>query len=503
MKVVDANDMRKLEDYAISDFNVPSIILMENAAQGAVSALISETGDVFGKKIHIFCGGGNNGGDGLAMARILKNKNADVKITLLKDRCDIKGDAKANLTICEKMGIPFVNLCDFNSADIIIDAIFGTGMHGDAAGIFKDAIEKINESHAFVLSVDIPSGVSANSGYASSPSALADLCVTFSALKLGHLLFPGKSYFKKLVKVDISIPQKVINEFESGYDIIDKTCKKLLPKRSNNSHKGSFGKALAYVGGKGTSGAACLSSSAILKSGAGMVMATVPESIYEIVAKHIPSVMVHPITSKKEVLDKISWADVLLLGCGTGVNEETKKIVFDLIKTNEKPMCLDADALNIISENPDILLSKKCEIILTPHILEFSRLSGLSVDEIKKKPIECAKAFSKKYGVTLVLKDAVTIVSDKFGHIFISSGSNSGMATAGSGDVLAGIITGLLAQGVAPLESSVLGVYIHLASGMLAKDEKGEFGMTAEDILKAVPYAIKENIDIPPNIKEL
>ncbi len=505
MKLVDVKTMRELERIAIENYGVPSLLLMENAATGAVLALIAEIGKVENKNIHVFCGGGNNGGDGFAISRMLHNQNANVKITLLSDKNKVKGDAKTNLEICEKMGIPFVLPEECKDADIIVDAIFGTGFQGETKGDVKNCIDLINESGAYVLSVDIPSGVSADTGHASASSVCADLCVTFSAVKTGHLLFPGKNYYKKLVKTDISVPVEVINETNSGYDVIDKFSKKLLPKRQSNSHKGSFGKAYALVGSKGMSGAAILSSSAVLKSGAGVLITAVPTGIYEIVAKHIPSSMVFPLGENpySEICEKLKTCDVLLAGCGLGTEDKTRDLIFSLITTFDKTIVLDADALNTISQNPDILFEKKGEIIITPHIAEFSRLSGLSVVSIKENPVDAARDFSQKYGVTVVLKDAASVVAEKSGHVHISSCSNSGMATAGSGDVLAGIITGLVAQGASPESASVCAVYLHLAAGEIAKCEKSEYGMTSEDILNAVPKAFKKEIDISPCIKEL
>lgn len=511
MKVVNVSQMRELEQIAIEEYGVPSLLLMENAAAGFVSALQSETGPVSGKKIHIFCGRGNNGGDGFAIARMLHNLNADVSITLLFDETTAAGDAKINLEIVKKMGIPFSESTQCLNCDIIVDAIFGTGFHGETEGTAKTCIDLINESTAYTASVDIPSGVAADTGRASASSVYADLCVTFAALKPGHLLFPGRAHFKKLIKTDISVPIQVINQLQSGYDVIDKSKAKLIPERKANSHKGSFGKALAFVGSLGMSGAAVLSSSAVLKSGAGMATAAVPETALNTVASHLTSVMTLPLPCENGVLtenaaelllEKLKHQDVLLAGCGIGTSEAAKKTIYRLVTENEKPMVLDADGLNAVSACPEILSRKKCELILTPHLVEFSRLTGLSVSEIKENPISAARTFALKYQVTLVLKDAVTVVVGKTGTVFVSPCSNSGLATAGSGDVLAGIITGLLAQGAKPEDAAVCGVYIHLAAGHTARKAKGEYGMTSEDLLCAVPAAFMEEIDIAPEIKE-
>ncbi len=511
MKVVTVSQMRDLERIAIENCGVPSLLLMENAAAGFLAALQSEFGEIKGKKIHVFCGKGNNGGDGLAIARMAHNLNADVSITLLFDEAAAAGDAKTNLEIVKKMGIPFTDAAQCLHCDIIVDAVFGTGFHGETTGETKQCIEFINESNAFVASVDIPSGVSADTGQASSGSVFADLCVTFAALKPGHLLFPGRGHFLKLIKVNISVPREVINELQSGYDVINNSKRKLIPKRETNSHKGSFGKALAFVGASGMSGAAVLSSSAILRSGAGMATAAVPETVSGTVAAHLTSVMTLPLPCENGILaentadlllEKLKNQDVLLAGCGIGTSETAKKTVCRLVTENEKPMVLDADGLNAVSGCTELLLKKKCELILTPHIVEFSRLTGLSVTDIKENPIAAARSFSQKFQVTLVLKDAVTVVAAKDGTVSVSPCSNSGMATAGSGDVLAGIITGLLAQGAAPAHAAVGGVYIHLAAGSIARKAKGEYGMTSEDLLSAVPAAFMEEIDIAPEIKE-
>lgn len=512
MKVVNVSQMRKLEMIATEEYGIPSLLLMENAAEGFIKALQNEIGSISGKKLHVFCGCGNNGGDGFAIARMACNLNADVAVTVLCDEDKATGDAKTNFEIVKKMGIPFTEADRCLSCDIVADAIFGTGFHGEAAGKAKQCIELINKSNAYVASVDIPSGVSADTGRTSSASVFANLCVTFSALKPGHLLFPGRACFKKLIKVNISVPRKVINELQSGYDVIDKSVSTLIPERNLNSHKGSFGKALAFVGASGMSGAAVLSSSAILKSGVGMVTAAIPETIFNVCASHLTSVMTLSLPCENGVitdnaadllLEKLETQDVLLVGCGIGTSASAQKCVFRLITESSKPTVLDADGINAVSDCTELLHRKKCELILTPHVVEFSRLTGLTVSEIKDNPLSLARDFAVKYNLTLVLKDAATVVAEKNGKLFISTSANSGLATAGSGDVLAGIITGLLAQGATPEAAAVCGVYLHSAAGIAARKAKGEYGMTSEDLLQFVPASFTDNIDTLPEIKEL
>lgn len=512
MKLITVSQMREFENIAISDYKIPSILLMENAATGFVSSLKSEIGSLSGKRIHIFCGKGNNGGDGFAIARMMHNLNARVSLTALFDEKSAKGDAKTNLCVAKNMGIPFVSAENCADCDIIVDAIFGTGFHGETEGLEKKAIDIVNKSSAYIVSVDIPSGISADTGLAAASSVNADLCITFAAIKTGHLLFPGRSFFKKLIKTDISIPKDVINNLDSGYDVIDSSKKSLIPKRISNSHKGSFGKVLTFTGSRGMSGAAILSATAALKSGVGMVTASVPETIWKLCASQFKAVMTYPLpclendlkdSAADMILEKAKTQDVLLMGCGIGTSDATKNIVFRIINECEKPMVIDADGLNAISCSPEILLKRKSELVLTPHIAEFSRLTGLSVPEIKSNPIKHVRDFALKYNVTLVLKDAVTVIAEKAGNIYISTCSNSGMATAGSGDVLAGIIAALIAQGATHEDAAVSGVYIHLAAGLIARDEKGEYGMTAEDLLEAIPYAFTKEINLSPEIKEM
>ncbi len=505
MKLVDVNGMRTLERIAIEEYDVPSMILMENAAAGFVSALEAETGEVRHKKVHVFCGSGNNGGDGFAIARILSNRGASVCVTVLCETSRIAGDAKTNFEMVKHMQIPFVKTNACQDADIIIDAIFGTGFHGETEGAVKQAIDCMNQSGAYVAAVDIPSGISADTGKTAASAVRANLCVTFSALKVGQLLFPAKDYIEKIVKTDISVPQTVINDFDSGYDIIDRRAKAHIPVRRMDSHKGNFGKVLAFVGAKGMVGAAVLSAGAVLKSGAGMATAAVPEEIYPVVSARLTAVMTCSLekdSAAQTLMEYAKTQDAVLIGCGIGKESWAVDTVRHMIANCEKPMVLDADGLNAVSQCPDVLKTKKAELILTPHIVEFSRLTGISPETIKQNPLEIAKEFSETFGVTLVLKDAVTVVATKDGRVSVSAGSNSGMATAGSGDVLSGIIAGLLAQGATSEKAAIAGVYIHLAAGSIARDRKGEYGMTAEDILNAVPEAFMQEIDIAPHIKE-
>ena len=504
MIAVSVEKMRELEQLAINEFNIPSTLLMENAAYGFVLALKHEFCDLSSKKVCVICGKGNNGGDGFAIARHLHFLGAKVSIFPVCDTNELSGDAKKNFDIAKSMQIPFVDM--LSSYDIIIDAIFGTGFHGDVPDNIAIIIDYINESEAFVASVDIPSGVSAENGQGVC-FVRADLCVTFGYAKLGHFIHPAKGAYKKLVVAPISIP-----ECNDECEVITGKTFDEIPKRQPNSHKGTFGKALAFVGSNGMAGAALLSGSAILKSGAGMATVASFDTLIPSLAHHFPSVMTYPIqtlngrlcdNAAELILKKCEGMNSCLIGCGLGMSDDVKSAVISIIKNTKIPTVIDADGLNILSENIDILKDKKADILLTPHILEFSRLSGYTVDEIKKNPYALAKEFAKKYSVTLILKDSVTVIADPSGKTAVSPVENSGMATAGSGDVLAGIATALLSQSIAPFTAAKLSVYIHSAAGRIAADTLGEYGMTSTDILESVPTAFINSCDIAPLIKEL
>ena len=493
MVAIERTEMINLEQKAINEYKIPSIVLMENAAMGFISALTSELGTLKDKKICVLCGKGNNAGDGYAIARLLSFGGSDVEILPVFDTETLTGDAKINMTCAKNMRISFIKDIA-REYDIIVDAIFGTGFRGKVMSPAKEIIEKISNQNAYIASVDVPSGVSASFD-TKDCFVKCDLCVTFGYAKHYMLLGKAQNSFKKLVVAPISIPAP-----ENYYTLITKDTYSLLPERESVSHKGTFGKVLAYVGSYGMAGAAVLSGSAILKSGAGMLTLAVPESIVSTIVHEFPSAMTLPLTDDTDVSQKAQGMDALLIGCGLGTNDLAKENFIKLINC-EKPSVIDADGLNILSENIDLI--KGTNVILTPHIAEFSRLSGISIEDIKENPIAHLKEFCERLGVCVVLKDAVTIICDKGKDIAICHAPNSGMATAGSGDVLAGVITSMLAQGLDVYSSACVGVYLHASAGKLAKGTLGEAGMTSADILNFVPKAFMSPVDITPHIKEL
>lgn len=490
--------MRELEQMTFSEYGFSSLLMMENAAQGFCDRLEREYGSVCRKKIAVFCGKGNNGGDGFAIARLLSVRGAFARIFIGFEPSLLKGDAKTNYETAERFGIKILDTEEFSDdCDIVVDALFGTGFHGEIAGKDAEAVEKINASHAFVAAVDMPSGANADNGRVSEHCVRADMTVTFGMGKLGQFLYPAKQKTGQVFVSEISVPLQLRKAYPSGYFALDSAIFCRLPKRAENAHKGSFGKCLIFAGSRGMCGAAVMASSAVLKSGAGMATLATDEKIAELAATKLTEVMTLPLPMEhtEQALslleEQMKTQNIFLMGCGLGRSEESQSMVRELLLRSALPMVIDADGINALQGHIHILKQKRMPVVLTPHLVEFSRISGFSPEEIAADKVKLAKQFAAEYDVTLVLKGADTVVACSDGDVYVNTISNSGMATAGSGDVLAGMIAGLAAQGAKLSDAACLGVHLHTFAGELARERYGEYGMTATDILSAVPLALK------------
>lgn len=500
MKLVTAEEMTELEQLAMREYAISGLILMENAARSFCDVLEQKVGSLSGKRMTVFCGGGNNGGDGFAISRHAANRGAYVTVAAVFDPQRLKADAKTNFEIITRMGISVLPWDKAAKApcDIAVDALLGTGFHGSVKEPLPAVFEAIGATHAFVAAVDIPSGCAADDG-AAEQSVCADLTVTFGLAKPGQFLYPAKTFCGEVVVTDISLPQQTVKAFPSPFCVMDESLFDRLPKHDDNSHKGTFGKVLAFVGSPGMCGAAVMSSTAVLRSGAGMVTVAVPKSMLDAVASQVREVMTLPLPMEGDALSKtaagileerLRTQNVLLAGCGIGTGENTKKVLLPLITACEKPLVLDADGINLLKGNINILKNKTTPVILTPHPLEFSRISGHSVEHIAANRLRTAVDFAREYKIVLVLKGADTIVAHPDGSACICPISNSGLATAGSGDVLSGIIASLLAQGLSAEAAADLGVFIHARAGLLARKKLGARGMMAGDVLDALPAVL-------------
>jgi ADP-dependent NAD(P)H-hydrate dehydratase / NAD(P)H-hydrate epimerase len=512
--ILTPQQMKAADEFAIFSLRIPSLQLMENAGKSVVEEIKKKIGTLHKKTIVIFCGKGNNGGDGFVIARLAVTEGAEVTVVLMEKENALQGDAFENFQRLLNYGIEKLDFKQFPTSkkknyDIIVDAIFGTSFHGTIKGKYASAIQCINTNKKnLVVSVDIPSGLNAETGEASIPSVKANVTVTFGAPKIGFYIQRAKEYCGDIVISDIGLPKKAIDKNSNGIFLVEKKDVQVsIPKRPFNSHKHTVGKIFILAGSKGMTGAALLCSQSAMRTGTGSVILGIPGSQFSIVAKRTLEVMPFGLnsisegslaySSLPEIKKKIDWADVVLLGPGLSQNEETQKLIREIIQFTSKPMVIDADALNALSNHLEILQKRKSkEIIITPHLGEFSRLVKISSKEIELRKILLGKEFAQKYRLTLVLKGAPTFTFTKNGKIFVNSTGNPGMSTAGSGDVLAGIISSLLSQGNSGEQSAINGVYIHGAAGDHSAKKMGIQGMIASDLIEEIPIIMKELTEI-------
>lgn len=498
--VVNAKQMKACDNNTTVQFHVPSLVLMERAALTVCEeiekrinkkALQDKAYKRRKPRILAVCGIGNNGGDGICTGRLLFEKGYDVTLVLLGERNKCSEETKVQIAIAESYGMILNSKMPETEYDIMIDAIFGIGLSRNIAGFYAKVIKQINDSNCFVIAVDIPSGIHTDTGEVMGIAVKADITVTFAFRKIGQLLHPGTDYIGQLICRDIGILNQSFLGQMPKYFTYEESDLQKLPQRKSDGNKGSFGKLLIIAGSKTMSGACVLSALSAYRCGAGLVRVFTPNENREIIAKTIPEAIVS--TYDTEAFDKelllayIKQASVVLLGPGLSTADTAVEIVKLCMEQVEVPLVIDADALNILSKHMELLEKRKSEnVILTPHMLELSRLSHMELIEIKKNRIAYIKAFAKKYNVTLISKDARTLVADSEGNVYMNTSGNEGMATAGSGDVLAGIVTALLGQKSEPLSAASLAVYIHGLAGDLAKKELGSYSLMAQDIVKYI-----------------
>ncbi len=515
--IATSEEMKKCDNYAIETLGIPGILLMENAANGVVSSMLLKYGGVVGKNVFVFCGSGNNGGDGLAVARKLFSMGGNIYIFLLSEPEKLRGDAKFNYEVALKIQktkgesdvFEIIQLKDVNELknyprpNLIIDAIFGTGFKGRVQGLFYDVINWINQQKIFTISIDIPSGLDADTGDIVDIAVRADVTATMGLIKTGLVLNFGKILPGKVYVVDLSVPSFVYKKFGIKTFYVEQSdVKKRMPYRPFNAHKYSCGKIFALVGSPGLTGAATMSTLSAMKVGAGAVIAGVPESLAPILESKLTEVMKLPLPETNEhtigwnaldlIEEHIDWADVLIIGPGLSKNYETKQVILNVLKKLNKKAVIDADGLNVLVGNLNILKTLNTEIVLTPHHGEFSRLTDLPLDKIRKHKIDVARDFATEYKVVLVLKGDTTVIATPEGEVYVNPTGNPGMATAGSGDVLTGMIAGFIAQGLSAVDASICAVYLHGLAGDLARDKIGELPMMAMDILNMIPEAISK-----------
>lgn len=500
--------MQEIDRKAIKGMGIPGLELMENAGKGTYEMIVEYYGPVDGNRVVVICGKGNNGGDGFVVARYLKEDGAYAEVLLLCKKDAPKGDAAVNLEKAEKIDIPIKEVLSseqFHIPDdtwIVVDAIFGTGFSGNIYPPYDMIIDKINDSGIPVVAIDCPSGLDSATGKVSTPTVKADLTVTFGLPKIGQVFYPGKSHCGSLEVVDIGFPAGLDDDINTHLVTKDDACL-LLPARKPDAHKGDYGKLFVLAGSTGLTGAASMASMAALKCGTGLVILGCPSSLNPILEAKLTEVMTKPLPDVRkrgclalrgmgEIRQQIDWANSVAIGPGIGTHHETAELIRRLARQVEKPMVIDADGLNNLAKDTEALKQHKGPLVISPHPGEFSRLSGIEIDKIADKQIELAASFASEYNLTIILKGAPSIIVEPSGVVHINSSGNEGMATAGSGDVLTGLIGGFLAQKMSSEKAAVLATYIHGLAGDLAAEIYGNRGMVAEDILDSVPEALLE-----------
>jgi NAD(P)H-hydrate epimerase len=525
MKIAKVQEMKNLDRRAVIEFGIPEILLMENAGNAVFFAIQNEIG-VKGKKFLIICGSGNNGGDGMVVARKLHSNGGFVTLILLSDEEKLSGITKENYEIASRIGIEILKTPSIKEigniikeSDVIVDGILGTGLSGKVKGIYKEVIQLLNNSTKRVVSIDIPSGINGDTGEIMGVAVKSNWTVTFGLPKIGNIEYPGFEYCGKLFISHISFPPSLYEDNSLKVSINEPI---LLPRREKDTHKGSFGKVLFIAGSRNYLGAPYFAALSFLKAGGGLSYLATPKSISSFIANRGSEIVLIPgeetrsgsiaINNLDELLEFSEKVDFVVVGPGLSLDEETKELVLQLTQMIEKPLLLDGDGITAIKGHLDIVKDRNNPTILTPHPVEFGRLINKGTDEIKKNRIDIVQSAAKVFDCILVLKGAHSLIGYPDGGAFINMTGNPGMATAGSGDVLTGTIAALYgilhnAKEKMAVDKAVrLGVLIHGLAGDLASTEIGEDGVIAGDILRFLPEAMDiyrnnpEEIDIIPEV---
>lgn len=508
MKLVTAKEMKALDVQAQNDYAMPGILLMDNAAQAVAEAVHEALTALEGERVVIFCGGGNNGGDGLGAARWLQSYGVSVRAFVVGAALDaVQGDAAMELAMFTKAGgrVEALSTEDdwvlaelaASKADVLVDALLGTGFHGELEGDVLRACELLNKSEKYILAVDVPTGVNADNGAVSENAVRADHTVTMALVKTGLLLYPGREYCGDIELADISMPVKLVEEYKSDkYRLTDEIVRELLPLRKANAHKGDAGRVVICAGSPGYTGAAALASDAAVKAGAGLVSLYTPLSSRDVLAIKLTEVMVHGLLERmpgilgggaaSDVASSAEAADVLAIGPGLGTSESTQEAVRTILQKITTPVVIDADALTALAGHTEILAVMQAQKVLTPHPGEMARLTGLEIAEIEADRINIAKKYAEEWQAIVVLKGAPTVIGCPNGTVYVNSTGNSSLATGGSGDVLTGIIAGLAAQEISLQEAAICGVYLH---GLAAELTGIDIGLAAGELAALLPQA--------------
>src|SRR5437867_964564 len=509
--VFTAAEMRALDARAIETLNIPGPRLMENAGRGAAAVMAREWAPVRDRRILVLCGKGNNGGDGFVVARHLKAKGARPRVLLIGLRAEVTGDARQALgrwrgkveEVHDDAGLATVARA-LAEADLVVDALLGTGLTGPARSLTAQVIEQINRSTARsgvpVVSLDLPSGLGSDSGALLGHTVRATLTSTFAGLKRSLRLQPAAEYAGRVVVVPIGVPDVEVARGVSTFLLAESDIRPLFPPRPVEAHKGTYGHLLVIAGSVGKTGAAALAGRSALRSGVGLCTVATPASQQPIVAGFSMETMAEPIAetasqslavkAREHLVELGMQRDAVALGPGISLDTETQALARALVAEVPRPMVVDADALSALASHLDLLGQAPAPRILTPHPGEMARMLGLAIAQVQGDRIETVRRFCLEHRVHLVLKGARSVLGSPDGRVFIDPTGNPGMATGGSGDVLTGMIGAFLARRFDPLAALQAGCYLHGLAGDLAAADRGEEGLVAGDIIDCIPAAL-------------
>jgi NAD(P)H-hydrate epimerase len=516
MDIVTASEIQGMDRATIQEFGIPGRVLMENAGRGAVRSFLEVFGDRSGRRIGVAAGRGNNGGDGFVMARYLAQRGLAVTVFLLADPRIIGGDAAANLALLHPLGVPVVEVptADVLEAqqsllaqqEIWIDAIFGTGLNAEVRGLYGQVIDFINTSRRPVFAVDIPSGLSADTGQILGRAIRADATATFACAKVGHLLYPGAGLTGRLFVVDIGIPPRIARQIGASQQLLTASeIRDTLAPRAADAHKGTCGHLLVIAGGTGKTGAAVMTAKSAMRAGVGLVTLGLPASLAPSVESRLLEVMTAPLAeSQPGILGAAALTAVeqlypgkgcLAIGPGLGTAEATARLVRAVVRGCPAPVVIDADALNILAETPQVFDEIRSPLILTPHPGEMARLLGSTTAAVQADRPAAVRTLAVRYGICVVLKGARTVVAAPEGTVWINPGGNAGMASGGMGDVLTGIIAGLAAQGHGPEAAARIGVFLHAAAADRLAERRGPRGFLAGEVMDLLPEVFADLLE--------
>jgi ADP-dependent NAD(P)H-hydrate dehydratase / NAD(P)H-hydrate epimerase len=512
MIVVTAEEMRELDRLTIQKHGTPSLVLMERAGLGITQAIVERFGTVAKRGVLVVAGKGNNGGDGFVVARLLKKKRIPCEVALLARPPELSPDAAHNLKLFLQLKgkvtqiaadqLSLLQQC-MNRKGLLVDSILGTGMKNEVRDFFAEAITLMNAAGLPIVAVDIPSGLDTDKGTPLGVSIQAELTVALGFAKLGQVIYPGLDYVGDLAVADIGIDARALAEVAPQTEVIDaEEIGWLVPRRQRDTHKGTYGHLLVMAGSRGKTGAAILACRAAMRTGAGLVTLAAPRSLNDIFASSLVEVMTEPlrdsVDEEREPLSDDDWRRMLerksafLFGPGIGVTDTTRNTLRWLLRNLNMPWVIDADGLSNLALDLDRLRDAKTPPVLTPHPGEMARLLGTDNASVNQNRVKVAREFATKHRCHLVLKGARTVIATAEGKVFINPTGNPGMASGGMGDVLAGILAALLAQGFAPQDAMKLGVYLHGFVGDQVARAKGEIGLIASDLVEQLPAGLRD-----------